>query len=173
MFLNKIKFYSRTLAIALLLFGGSNILSSSSNYFALSRLQAAASEDFKIAQTDDSSEQLEPIRELLQENVQALEAEDLDAAMNTIHPDSPQIANTRKITEQFFEDYDLDYEADNLEVLDLSESDATVRIVQTTKKKTGAEFRDNVTTAIHSLKKQNGKWKFFNLLEIENVEYLK
>ena len=112
------------------------------------------------------------IEKLLKENLKAYKTEDIEALMASIHPDSPVRAHTEEFSKIAFSMYDVDYEYNNLEILELSESEATIKITQTTKKIKGSNFKDNRATSIQSLKKYNGEWKFFDLLAITDIEYL-
>lgn len=113
------------------------------------------------------------IKSLLLESLEAAEAEDIEAGMATMHPDSAFLTELKNMTEQIMAIYDFDYEYDNFEIMEILGDEAKVKITQTTRKIGGeAEFRDNRTVVIQTLKKHNGEWKFFNLPEIINIEYL-
>ena len=124
-----------------------------------------------LAQTQNNRDVI-AIEKLLKKNLKAYKEEDLTALMNSIHPDSPIRSYTEEFSRIAFSMYDVDYEYNNLEILELSESAATIKITQVTKKVSGSGFKDNRATSIQSLKKHNGEWKFFDLIAITDLEYL-
>ena len=124
-----------------------------------------------IAQNKSSQDRVS-IEKLLNENLQAYKSENLTALMDSVHPDSPAREQTEEFSKMAFAMYDIDYEYNNLEIIELSESDATIKLTQTTRKISGPDFKNNRATSIQTLKKHNGKWKFFNLLAITDIEYL-
>ena len=90
-----------------------------------------------------------------------------------MHPDFPLLPEIANMMEKLILTYDFDYEYENVEILELSENEAKVKITQTTRKVGGdAEFQDNRTVVIQTLKKYNGEWKFFAVPQILTVEYL-
>ncbi len=110
-------------------------------------------------------------------NMAALEDEDLDGYLATIHEDAPGFGSTRKIVAQLFEDYDLAYELEKLELVEdegdeaPAPGEAKVSFVQVTRKIKGGEFRDNRVTGVHTLKTSDGAWKLL-ATEVQNIEYL-
>jgi hypothetical protein len=119
-----------------------------------------------------SNQEIDLIESLLIESDRAFNQEDLKAVMDLMHPDSPIGEDLQKIYDYSFNLYDFDYQNDSFEVLTISKSEATIRVTQTAKKISGPEFTDNQTISIQSLKKHNGQWKFFNLLQVEEIKYL-
>ena len=127
----------------------------------------------KIATQDINQEEIKLIQALLSKSLKAAEAEDIEAGMAMVHPDSPFVEEMRIISEELMKRYDLDFEYNELEIIELSESEGKIKITQTTKKISGSEdFRNNRTVAIQALKKYNGQWKFFDLPQIIDVQYL-
>lgn len=133
-----------------------------------------ASEIINITSTQNiEPEVIQSIKKLLIESIKASEAEDIEAGMAMMHPDFPLLSDIANMMEELILTYDFDYEYDNVEILEVSENEAKVKITQTTRKVAGdAEFRDNRTVVIQTLKKYNGEWKFFAVPQILNIEYL-
>jgi len=110
-------------------------------------------------------------------NLAALQNEDLEGYMATIHEDASEYASTRQIVARLFEDYDLEYELEQLELVEDEEDEpaapdeARVRFVQVTRLVKGGEFRDNRVTGAHTLKTAAGRWKLLST-EVQNIEYL-
>ncbi|MFP4441009.1 MAG: hypothetical protein ACLFVO_27555 [Chloroflexaceae bacterium] len=108
-------------------------------------------------------------------NIAAANAEDMDAYMATIHPESPFYNSTERTIYWMFQNYDLDY---HLSAVDLeSQSDQEVRIAFKlfTRKLRGPEFRNNEITGVFILQPYNGTWKIYdqNVLDIEYKEELR
>ena len=119
------------------------------------------------------SQSVREIEDLLMESLAVSEAENLEAGMAMIHPDSPNFEDIRLMAEISMAFYDLDFEYEEYEIIELSENQATLKIIQVTKSiDENTDYRDNRVVAIQKLKKYNGTWKFFNLPEIIEIEYL-
>ncbi|MFZ2324450.1 MAG: hypothetical protein WAV89_12240 [Ignavibacteriaceae bacterium] len=104
-------------------------------------------------------------------NAEYLNKEDLDGAMSTIHPESPDYEGTKELTEKILERYDLSYKIEDIKVIEENDNEAKVRFTQVVKKIKGPEFKDNRTTGIHTLKKDGDSWKIYST-EMVKVEFL-
>jgi ketosteroid isomerase-like protein len=122
-------------------------------------------------QVSQANNEIEAIKAAVSENVRALQRKDLEAYLATIDPGSPVFETTKALTQALFNNYDLKYELNSLEVISTAGNEAKVRVIQTTRKITGPEFRDNRVVAIHTLRKSNGRWKLFRT-DVEKIEYL-
>ena len=156
----------RNIAIAVCTFLAINTLKITSD-----RAFASEKTTIYIAQNKSNNDRIS-IEKLLKDNLLAYKEENITALMDSVHPDSPARAQTEEFSKIAFDMYDIDYEYTNLEIIEISESEATIQVTQTTKKINGPDFKDNRATSIQTLKKYDGKWKFFNLLAITNIEYL-
>lgn len=108
----------------------------------------------------------------LERNIQATESEDIDAAIAEVHPNSPGRAKTLRQMKSIAKTYELDYELVETEVLRHNETEAKVRFVQVTTKKSGPSFRDNRLRGIHTLRKTDeGEWKIWST-EILDITWL-
>lgn len=122
-------------------------------------------------QVSQANNQIEAIKAAVYENVRALQREDLEAYLATIDPGSPVFETTKALTQALFNNYDLKYELNSIEVISTAGNEAKVRVTQTTRKIAGPDFRDNRVVAIHTLRKSNGRWKLFRT-DVEKIEYL-
>ena len=163
MILNKIKQYSNIL-IAL-----STLLTINTIEITENRAIALDEGNIYIAQISQDRAEIE---KLLNYSLKVYETEDIKGLMSLMHPNSPVKAQTEEVSKMAFSLYDLDYEYSNLEIINLSNTDATIQMTQTTKKINGSDFKDNRVTSIQTLKKHNGQWKFFDVLAIKDIEYL-
>ena len=108
---------------------------------------------------------------VVQENINAMNGEDLDKAMATIDEQSASYDQTKKVAKQLFELYDLKYELDSLKVISQTDDDARVECIQITTKVKGPAFRDNRIVFVHSLKKSEGNWKIYNS-KVVKLDYM-
>ncbi len=120
---------------------------------------------------DKESEDDKAIKSLVDEQFRCFEEKDWEGYVKTIDlPDEEFEANVEAATAMFSQ-FDLEITVEKMEIVKVEGDKAEVRIVQVTKNKNDANFRDNKLTALHKLVKKDGKW-FFSESEIENTEYL-
>ncbi len=126
-----------------------------------------------VSKEDITKDIEDEITDLLHENIQTLENENLDQHMSMVFiADNPSVYNqTQEMLGNMFESHDLSYEIKDIEFLSVTNREVRVRLTQTTTWEKGENFRDNESIFIHTLKPQDGKWKFFDS-EIESVNYL-
>jgi hypothetical protein len=101
----------------------------------------------------------------------ALNRQNLNASMESIHPSSPMFQPTKEFGEALFKNYKLRFTLQNLVLESITADTSKVRFTQITKKISGPEFRNNRLTGIHTLKKHQGKWKIYDSKTIK-IEYL-
>lgn len=99
------------------------------------------------------------IDELIKTNAALFQKEDLDGYIATLDPTSPELENTKAMMMNMFSGYDLKLDIESVKILKIAEEKADVEVVQTTKKVTGGDFRDNRVKIVHHLKKIDGAWK--------------
>lgn len=108
---------------------------------------------------------------LLDANVAATNAEDIDAYMACIDPDSPVYSTTRTQLQTIFDTYDIHVVGSDYQILDVSATVAHVRAVLTTTKVSGPAFRDNRLTAVFELHRVGGAWKIYSQT-VSGIQYL-
>jgi hypothetical protein len=108
--------------------------------------------------------------QVLYANARAANSEDLATYMIQIHPRSPGRAQTEEGLMQVFANYDLDFRFSGLELQSLTDKEAKIHFVLTTKKISGGEFRDNSVTGVMILRPDEGVWKIYNQ-QVEDVKY--
>ena len=94
---------------------------------------------------------------VVNENLEATKAEDKDRVLATIHEQSPQYSSTVQGLEFVFMNYDLEFLMEKAEVIEISENDAKVYYILTTRSVKGRGFLNKRDEGIHHLKKQDGK----------------
>lgn len=111
----------------------------------------------------------EEILAVVYENLNATIAEDSKRVLATIHKDSPQYQSTVQGLEYVFTNYDLEFDLEKTEVIEVTENDAKVHYIQTTRSVRGQGFINKRDEGIHHLKKQDGEWKIFKTENISTV----
>ncbi len=121
----------------------------------------------KLALAEDAKQMNADLRSVVEANFAAYEKEDIDAAMETIHTQSPGYIQTREISNQLFPYYDLKYELLEFQYIATSGEYGLARAKQKTSKIEGPQFQNNVLDMIHVFRKENGKWKFWSQAVLE------
>lgn len=122
-----------------------------------------------------SEEERAEVFTLIEWNLYYARIEDLNGYMWTLHPESPVYAETEAQMKILFSEYDLAYNIEEWEIQSINSQSAKVRVVQTTRKITGADpFRDNRLEAVHTLRKDSeGAWKIYSTqIRESSLEYL-
>jgi tetratricopeptide (TPR) repeat protein len=122
---------------------------------------------FNSAPTPSSDELLSVINQ----NMRAANAENIDSYMATIHTKSPLYRQTEDALKEAFSTYNLSYSVAALRVEKQSSSEAEVHFVLTTKKISGPDFRDNSIEGVFIMRPEDGVWKIYQQ-EIIDVTYL-
>jgi ketosteroid isomerase-like protein len=104
-------------------------------------------------------------------NLKYMNDENLSGVMSTIHSKSNVYSVTEDFAEKLFENYDLKYTIEQMEVTEQTETSAVVNFTQVTEKINGPDFKNNRITGQHIIKKEDDSWKIF-LTQIYNTEYL-
>ena len=112
------------------------------------------------------------ITAVIKENITANEAEDKERVLNTIHKDSPQLKSTINGMDFVFANFDMKFDLEKIEVLEVTGDDAKVYYMQTTRAVRGAGFPPTRATGIHHMKKENGKWKIFRTEYLDNQQIM-
>jgi hypothetical protein len=122
-------------------------------------------------QTIQKQENIDPkiaaeIIGVIKENIAATQAKDKERVLKTIHKDCPQLRSTIQGMDYVFANFDMVFDLEKIEVIELSGEDAKVYYMQTTRAIRGQGYPPTRSTGIHLMKKENGKWK------ILKTEYL-
>lgn len=107
----------------------------------------------------------------IQNNVSALNMESNDAYMETIHSLSPNYTNTLIQLQPVFNTYDLKATLDSARLLSVTDDEAQVAFVLTTRKISGPEFRDNRIEGVMILRLEDGRWKIYDQ-QVDSIDYL-
>jgi hypothetical protein len=105
---------------------------------------------------------------VIKENISATEAKDKERVLKTIHKDCPQRRSTIESMDYVFAQFDLKFNLEQIEVLEVSDEDAKVYYLQTTQATRGEGFTPTRASGIHHMKKENGEWKIFKTEYLTN-----
>lgn len=137
------------------------------------QLEAEAKSDrlrLEIGQAISDRDERE-IRRAIDENLRTFNDKDVASHMATIDPQSPAYEQTEALSVELFSRFDLEAIAETVDILDVTDDTARVRVVQVTRElNNDPGFRDNRISVVHVLRKTAGEWKFY-LAEIESVDY--
>lgn len=124
---------------------------------------------------DPSEEEIEQdITTVLEDNINALQNKDIDGYLEMIYQDDATdelYQETEDTLNELFDHHDLNYEINNIEFISVAPDEVVVDLTQTTRWIGGSPYDDNESIVAHTLRRQEGEWKFYNS-EIKNVEYL-
>jgi len=128
-------------------------------------------------QTIQKQENIDPkvaaeIIAVIKENIAATQAEDKERVMKTIHKDCPQLRSTIQGMDYVFANFDMIFDLEKIEVIELSGEDAKVYYMQTTRAIRGQGYPPTRATGIHIMKKENGKWKIFKTEYLSNEQIM-
>lgn len=99
---------------------------------------------------------------VIKENLMATQAEDTGRVVKTIHEDSPQLRSTKEGMLFVFQNYDMEYELVDMQLLSATNKEVKVLFKQTTKALRGTGFMNSRSIGIHTLKRsKDGKLKIF------------
>lgn len=112
------------------------------------------------------------LRTVIDANLDASNARDLDAYMAAIHPKSMGYAVTRKQMGDLNKKYELAYRVTKFSFVGVDGDYAICRVRQETKRKAGPEFRDNEVDTLQVFRKDNDAWKIWTsaVLEVKFFE---
>ncbi len=110
------------------------------------------------------------VMDMLVRNIEASNAEDVDAYMATIHPDSPAYAQTETTMRELVSMWDLAYTFGEIGLMSETEDEARISGVLTTRKLAGPAFADNRIDMIMVFRRHQGEWRIFGQ-EIVKITY--
>ncbi|MBI1323149.1 hypothetical protein GC170_08170 [bacterium] len=124
---------------------------------------------------DKPAETAEPeivsnLRKVMESNCKANEAEKIEEALATIHPDSPNFAATRQLTEKLFEALDLKYELKSFGYIGSDETYAVGRAKVRASSADPLKFKNNESDLMIVFRKDKEDWKIWSQ-SILNIKF--
>lgn len=109
------------------------------------------------------------LRKVMEANCQANEKENIEDALATIHPESPNFASTRQLTERLFEAVDLKYELKTFRYIGSDETYSVGRARIRASSADPQKFRNNESDLMLVFRKDKDTWKIWSqsILEIK------
>ena len=107
------------------------------------------------------------IKQAVIKNMDAVETENTQMMMDTIHTQSPFYLMTKQQMQPLYENYELKYELLSYEYIGITGEYATVRVIFRTSKISGPAFKDNELDVIQIFKQENGTWKLWSQANLE------
>jgi ketosteroid isomerase-like protein len=98
---------------------------------------------------------------VVKENIAATQAENKERVLKTLHKDCPQRKSTIQGMDYIFKNFDMTYNLEKVEVLEITGDEVKVYYEQTTRAAKGQQFQPMRSKGVHILKKENGKWKIY------------
>ena len=105
----------------------------------------------------------------IEENTKAMEREDIDAVMATVHPETPDFEATKAFLEDYFSKTEFKYEVSSLKLIGLEDGEAQVSFVQKSIPANGDPGAVVVAEGVHTLKKDGEKWKLLRSVAVPIV----
>lgn len=109
---------------------------------------------------------------VIKENIAATEAKDKERVLKTIHKDCPQLKSTIQGMDYVFAHFDMKFNLEQIEVLEVNNEDARIYYIQTTRAVRGEGFAPTRASGIHHMKKEDGKWKIFKTEYLTNEQIM-
>ena len=107
---------------------------------------------------------------VLRENVSAMQREDIEAVMKTVHPGSPDFEGTRLVITDIFAKYDLKFDLRELKVINSKDDEVKVSFVQKTENVGGAkDVGDAIAEGVHTLRKDGAEWKIVDTVTLRRT----
>ena len=120
------------------------------------------------AESDPTAEALKSVAE---RTVAALKGEDLDAAISTIHSQSPTVLLSKKSLPDLFENFDINTELLSFAYIGQNEDYAVARTKTRYIKLSGPFFQNQEVDTITVYRQENDNWKVWNQIHL-NTKYL-
>lgn len=125
-------------------------------------------EDVSVGIPDD-----ETLLQVIEKNARAMEDQDFETYMETIHSESPIYESTMETLKEFFAIYRVQITLEDTEIIEKSETEARIKFTQFTSKIEGPDdFMDNLVKGYHILRPDNGVWKLYET-QTEDIRYIR
>lgn len=111
------------------------------------------------------------LRNLVIQNLNALQSEDLEAALSVIHTQGPAYLSAKVNTPHLFENIDLKYDLMDYKYIGQDEDYAVARTKVRDTKVAGPAFQNRELDLISVFRRENGQWKFWSQITLD-TKYL-
>ncbi len=128
-------------------------------------------ENEKPAEPAVSPQVANELRAVVRTNIHAWGSQNLNLLRSTTHSESPLVETSDLMARYIFARFKLKYTVTKVTALKADDEEADVEVHQTTEKIDGPSFRNNRAVVVHTLKKENGKWKMWGS-EVKLLQFL-
>lgn len=101
------------------------------------------------------------ILKLVQANLEAAGAGDVEGILATCHSESLSVVEVEQMVDQL-RAYKLDFDVRKVEFIAMSGEYALIRLLQHTRRVSGPDFMDNAIDTVWALRQEDGVWKFWS-----------
>ena len=120
-----------------------------------------------VACTQKQNPEKEAVFAAIQAHLQAVEQENIDAVMATLHPATPGLEQQRQENEAMFKKYDLKFEIVSMKLESLTDTEAKVASTQKALRVGGEkDLPDLIYDSVWTLQKDGDKWKIINSVQL-------
>jgi len=133
-------------------------------------LEYLVSDEALTAEADIDEAAKQAVLDAVAANLEATYGEDFEAMLDTYDPMSSAARVDKDSLKSGYLLYDLDFELEYSNVIEVTDSVASVYVVQTLRRVDGFEYGDNRSKWVHAMRKQaDGSWKLYmsHLLSVE------
>jgi hypothetical protein len=132
--------------------------------------RGAGATDKGPAKTDaETAKLMAQLRQLIDANLKATRAEDVDGVVATIHTKSPAYRVAKLMNQRLFATYDFQHELMSVGYVGRDKDYAVLRVRQKTVKVRGPAFRDNIVDTMQIFRKDGAKWKLWQSVVLETA----
>lgn len=114
-----------------------------------------------VASANGASTDEGAIRAVLRQQAQALENDNLEAYMETIHPEAPLYESTRSSTRRLMQTYDMEIDL-TIDSISVDGDTADADVTQVSRLDGGSGSQSGRTEMIHELRTYEGDWKVYD-----------
>ena len=111
------------------------------------------------------------LRAVIRTNIHAWGSKNINLLRSTTHTESPLLETSDLMARYIFARFKLKYTVTKVTALKADDEEAEVEVHQTTEKVDGPSFRNNRAVVVHTMKKENGKWKMWSS-EVKLLQFL-
>lgn len=123
---------------------------------------------FSVKALADTSQE---VYQVLQDNIVAAKNEKISDYMNTVHSQSLLYLQTQQVMSPIFDNYELDYQLQDVQFVGEDNEYAYVKAWLETTKVSGAVFSNNRMQILVVFKKENEQWKIWSQANMV-IQYL-
>lgn len=123
------------------------------------------------AHANNPGEISKDLRSAYEKHIIALDKEDNNAVIQSLHSQSPALFQVTQMMQQMFPVFDMKSEIIEFKYLGLDNEYALARVKQKLVKVNGPMFQDHISNTLFVFKKESGEWKLWQAAALD-IQYL-